>query len=93
MTLVTTTNMKQLTELIILTSLLIITKSASDVEFEEDFIHSFLIKSEKLSKSERLKTADSNWLKSAAYKVKLLLCGELKIMKSYLTSNLSKGSI
>ena len=61
--------MKQLTELIILTSLLIITKSASDVEFEEDFIHSFLIKSEKLSKSERLKTADSNWLESGAYKV------------------------
>ena len=74
---VITLNMKRLTEIIILTSLLIITKSASDLEFEEDFIHSFLIKPEKLLKSDRLKTADSNWLKSAAYKVKLLLRGEL----------------
>ena len=64
-----TLNMRRLTEIIILTSLLIITKSASDLEFEEDFIHSFLIKSEKLLKSDRLKTADSNWLKNAAYKV------------------------
>ena len=61
--------MKHLTELILLTNLLIITKSTSDVEFEEDFIHSFLIKSEKLIKSDRLKTADNNWLKSSAYKV------------------------
>ena len=64
-----TTNMKHLTELILLTNLLLITKSTSDFEFEEDFIHSFLIKSEKLSKSDRLKTADSNWLTRSAYQV------------------------
>ena len=66
-----TTNMKHLTELILLTNLLLITKSASDFEFEEDFIHSFLIKSEKLTKSERLKTADSNWLKGSSSKVNM----------------------
>ena len=64
-----TTNMKRLTELILLTNLLLITKSTSDFEFEEDFIHSFLIKSEKLTKSDRLKTAESNWLTRASYKV------------------------
>ena len=68
-----TTNMKHLTELILLTNLLLITKSTSDFEFEEDFIHSFLIKSEKLTKSERLKTADSNWLKRSSYKVNVTL--------------------
>ena len=64
-----TTNMKHLTELILLTNLLLITKSTSDFEFEEDFIHSFLIKSEKLTKSERLKSAETNWMKRSSYKV------------------------
>ena len=63
--------MKHITELILLTNLLLITKSTSDVEFEEDFIHSFLIKSEKLTKSDRLKTADNNWVTKSAHKVSL----------------------
>ena len=80
-----TTNMKHLTELILLTNLLLITKSTSDFEFEEDFIHSFLIKSEKLSKSDRLKTADSNWLTRSAYKVNFtdnLFCLEVGVILS-----------
>ena len=83
-----TTNMKHLTELILLTNLLLITKSTSDFEFEEDFIHSFLIKSEKLSKSDRLKTADSNWLTRSAYQVNFrdnLFClGGLSTFNRYL---------
>ena len=61
--------MKHLTELILLTNLLLVTKSTSDFKYEEDFIHSFLIKSEKLTKSERLKTADSNWMTRSGHKV------------------------
>ena len=44
-------------------------KSTSDVEFEQDFVHSFLIKAEKLKKTERLTNAERNWLKKTKYKV------------------------
>jgi len=43
-------------------------KSTSDVEFEQDFVHSFLIKAEKLKKTERLTNAERNWLRKTKYK-------------------------
>jgi len=57
-----------LVEFFLLANLLLLTRSSSDVEFEEDFVHSFLLKSEKLKKSERLDSAEDRWIKKTGYK-------------------------
>ena len=44
-------------------------KSTLDTSFDEDLVHSFLIKPEKLIKSERLKSAGDGFLEKSAYKV------------------------
>ena len=56
-------------ELLILLDLILLTCSTSDTTFEEDFVHSFLIKPDKLRKSERLKSAGEEFLEKTAYKV------------------------
>ena len=56
-------------ELLILLDLILLTCSTSDTAFEEDFVHSFLIKPDKLRKSERLKSAGEEFLEKTAYKV------------------------
>ena len=62
-----------ISEIFVLINTFLLINSTSDTEFEEDFIHSFLIKSEKLKKSERLKSAGDGWLEKTAYKVKLYM--------------------
>jgi len=57
-----------ISEIFVLINTFLLINSTSDTEFEEDFIHSFLIKSEKLKKSERLKSAGQGWLEKTAYK-------------------------
>ena len=61
----------KLSEILVFTNviLLINSTSHSSFEFEEDFIHSFLIKPEKLKKSERLKDTRSDLLEKTGYKV------------------------
>lgn len=56
-------------ELLILLDIILLISATSDTAFEEDFVHSFLIKSDKLKKSERLKTAGEEFLVKTAYKV------------------------
>ena len=60
-----------LSEFCILLSYFLLINSTSDTSYDEDLVHSFLIKPEKLRKSERLKTAGENWLEKSAYKVKI----------------------
>ena len=45
------------------------TCSTSDVEFEQDFVHSFLLKPDKLKKTDRLYNAEDTWIKKTGYKV------------------------
>jgi len=54
--------------LLLLTILLVKTRSTSDVEFEQDFVHSFLMKSDKLKKTERFDNAEDRWIKKTGYK-------------------------
>ena len=56
-------------EILILLDIICLISASSDTAFEEDFVHSFLIKSDKLKKSERLKTAGEEFLVKTAYKV------------------------
>ena len=56
-------------EILILLDIIFLISASSDTAFEEDFVHSFLIKSDKLKKSERLKTAGEEFLVKTAYKV------------------------
>ena len=56
-------------EILILLDIIFLITASSDTAFEEDFVHSFLIKSDKLRKSERLKTAGEEFLEKTAYKV------------------------
>ena len=56
-------------EILILLDIIFLISASSDTAFEEDFVHSFLIKSDKLRKSERLKTAGEEFLVKTAYKV------------------------
>ena len=56
-------------EFVLLASLLLPSRSNSDVEFEEDFVHSFLMKSDKLKKTDRLDNAEDTWIKKTGYKV------------------------
>ena len=56
-------------EFVLLANLLLLTRSTSDVEFEEDFVHSFLLKSDKLKKTDRLDNAEDRWIKKTGYKV------------------------
>ena len=56
-------------EALVFLSLLLRIQSTSDATFEEDFVHSFLIKQDKLAMSERLKAAGEGWLEKTAYKV------------------------
>ena len=67
-------------EILILLDIILLISATSDTAFEEDFVHSFLIKSDKLRKSERLKTAGEEFLVKTAYKVififALLVWGE-----------------
>ena len=56
-------------EILILLDIIFLITASSDTAFEEDFVHSFLIKSDKLRKSERLKTAGEEFLVKTAYKV------------------------
>ena len=56
-------------EILILLDIIWLISATSDTAFEEDFVHSFLIKSDKLRKSERLKTAGEEFLVKTAYKV------------------------
>jgi len=44
------------------------TCSTSDVEFEQDFVHSFLLKPDKLKKTDRLYNAEDTWIKKTGYK-------------------------
>ena len=60
-------------EFVLLANLLLSTRSTSDVEFELDFVHSFLMKSDKLKKTDRLDNAEHRWIKKTEYKVKYLL--------------------
>jgi len=53
---------------VFLANLLLLTRSTSDVEFEEDFVHSFLLKTEKLTKTARLDNAEDRWIKKTGYK-------------------------
>ena len=57
-------------EALVFLSLLLRIQSTSDAAFEEDFVHSFLIKQDKLAMSERLKGAGEGWLEKTAYKVR-----------------------
>jgi hypothetical protein len=57
---------------ILFTMLLVLSRSSSDVEFEQDFVHSFLIKSDKLKKSDRFENAEERWIKKTGYKVSFL---------------------
>ena len=61
----------KLSEILVFTNVILLINSTSDssFEFEEDFIHSFLIKPEKLKKSERLKDTRSDLLEKTGYKV------------------------
>lgn len=47
--------------------LLLTSSSSSDVAFEEDFVHSFLHKTEKLSRSSRLSGAGEGWVSESKY--------------------------
>ena len=63
--------MKQfLRHLILFAILLVLSRSTSDVEFEQDFVHSFLMKSDKLKKTERFANAEDRWVKKTGYKVR-----------------------
>jgi len=42
--------------------------STSDVQFDQDFVHSFLMKSDKLKKTDRFYNAENTWLKKTGYK-------------------------
>ena len=53
-----------------LLDIILVISATSDTAFEEDFVHSFLIKPDKLRKSERLKSAGEEFLEKTAYKVK-----------------------
>ena len=61
----------KLSEILVFTNVILLINSTSDssFEFEEDFIHSFLIKPEKLKKSERLKDTRRDLLEKTGYKV------------------------
>ena len=62
--------MKQfLRHLILFAILLVLSRSSSDVEFEQDFVHSFLMKSDKLKKTDRFDNAEERWIKKTGYKV------------------------
>ena len=50
--------------------LLVMSTSSSDVEFEQDFVHSFLMKSDKLTKTDRFADAEDRWIKKTGYKVR-----------------------
>ena len=41
----------------------------TNVEFEMDFVHSFLVKADKLRKTARLDNAEDRWIKKTGYKV------------------------
>ena len=56
-------------EILILLDIILLISATSDTAFEEDFVHSFLIKPDKLRKSERLKSAGEKFLEKTAYKV------------------------
>ena len=76
-----------ISEIFVLINTFLLINSTSDTEFEEDFIHSFLIKSEKLKKSERLKSAGDGWLEKTAYKVKVYMKYFSKVSDSFLIFN------
>ena len=54
---------------IFFTVLLVFSSSNSDVEFEQDFVHSFLMKSDKLKKTDRFNNVEERWIKKTGYKV------------------------
>jgi hypothetical protein len=58
-----------LRDFILFTILLVLSRSSSDVKFEQDFVHSFLMKSEKLKKTDRFNNAEERWIKKTGYKV------------------------
>ena len=59
-----------LLDFILFAILLVVSKSNSDVEFDQDFVHSFLMKSVKLKKTDRFDNAEDRWIKKTGYKVR-----------------------
>lgn len=61
----------KISEFLVFTNVILMISSTSEssFEFEEDFVHSFLIKPEKLKKSDRLKDMKSDLLEKTGYKV------------------------
>ena len=57
---------------LILVLLLTKTRSTSDVEFEQDFVHSFLMKPDKLKKTDRFDKVEDTWVRKTEYKVLLM---------------------
>ena len=75
------TNMIRSVVRCLLLNILLVQSRTDDFDYELDFVHSFLVKSDKLGKTKRLDSAEDRWIKKTGYKVVFTLVNH-KIMNS-----------